>query len=319
MLDTSPGRLRRLAEELEESGLRPEGTEAYREMLLQEIDAALRPVVHERRVPSYGSVLEPRSEPASWSAGADLQIGRAPIGEQPLPAARRFADGLSSWLLRRTDGDNEWLVFDRPAGSERDMVVLAEAFAATLVQRHPVGWVRVVGSFGVLRWQGFSWHHEPPVSSWIDTVTASEDHGDPEVLEALLEFAVHDLGSRGIGSLLVYRADPEPGPRVEERLPTPPGLRIRKASHLAPLRHALAQVDGAAVFDSDGVLRQLGVRLVPSNAAEETVEALRGTRHTSGRRYSYDDPLATVIAVSEDGPVSVLRNGEVLGRSHEAE
>ena len=317
MPEAPPGRLRRLAEELEESGLRPEASEAFRAMLLQEIDAALRPVVHERRVPSSGSVLEPRSEPASWAAGAQLEINRAPIGEHPLAAARRFADGLSSWLLRRTDGTDEWMVFDRPAGSERDLVVLAEAFDATIVQRHPVGWVRVVGRFGVLRWQGFAWHHEPPVTSWIDTVTASSDHGDPEVLEALLEFAVHDLGSRGIGSLLVYRADPEPGPRVEERLPTPPALRIRKASHLAALRHALAQVDGAAVFDSSGVLRQLGVRLVPSNAAEESVEALMGTRHTSGRRYSYDDPMATVIAVSEDGPVSVLRNGEVLGRSHE--
>ena len=36
-----------------------------------------------------------------------------------------------------------------------------------------------------------------------------------------------------------------------------------------------------------------------------------------GRRYSYDDPSATVIAVSEDGPVTVLRHGKVLGRSPE--
>ncbi|MDQ1361816.1 MAG: hypothetical protein QOJ44_2193, partial [Acidimicrobiaceae bacterium] len=159
------------------------------------------------------------------------------------------------------------------------------------------------------------WHFEPPVSSWIDAVTASEAHGDPTVLEAMLEFAVHDLGSLGIGTLLIYRPDGEPGPRVEERLPTPPPLRIRWAAHLAPLRHALAQIDGAAIFDTLGVLRQLGVRLVPSRAAEATVEAFGGTRHTSGRRYSHDDPLATVIAVSEDGPVSVLRNGDVLGRS----
>ena len=126
---------------------------------------------------------------------------------------------------------------------------------ATIVQRHPTGVVRVVGSFGVLRWQAFRWHHEPPVSTWIDTVAASADHGNPEVLEALLEFAVHDLGSRGIGSLLIYRPDGEPGPPVEERLPTPPPLRIRQASHLAPLRHALAQVDGATIFDAEGVLR----------------------------------------------------------------
>jgi hypothetical protein len=311
---TATRRLRRLAEELAESGLQLYGSEDLRQMLLEEIDQALRPRVHERRVPSTGTILDPRSDPETWSAGAQLDITRGTV-DQSLPYARRFADGLSSWLVRRADGANEWMVFDRPAGSERDLVVLSGVLDATIVQRHPDGFVRVVGRFGVLRWRGFTWHHEPAVTSWIDAVTASPEHGDPAVLEAMLEFAVHDLGSRGIGSLLIYRPDPEPGPRVEERLPEPPPLRIRQAAHLAPLRHALAQVDGAAIFDADGVLQQLGVRLVPSNDAEAVVEAFGGTRHTSGRRYSYDDPLATVIAVSEDGPVSVLRNGAVLGRS----
>ena len=307
--------MRRLAEELEESGLSPAGNDAYHEMLLEEIDFALRPPVHERRVSSSGTILEPRSDPTKWASGTQLDITHKPVQEQPLPSARRFADGLSSWLVRRADGGDEWMVFDRPAGSERDLVVLSGVLDATLVQRHPSGAVRVVGSFGVLRWEGFRWHHEPPVSSWIDIVTACSLHGDAEVLQAMLEFAVHDLGSLGIGSLLIYRPDAAPGPAVEERLPTPPPLRILRAAHLAPLRHALAQIDGAAIFDAEGVLRRLGVRLVPSNAAEQTVDAFRGTRHTSGRRYSHDDPLATVIAVSEDGPVSVLRNGAVLGRS----
>ncbi len=102
---------------------------------------------------------------------------------------------------------------------------------------------------------------------------------------------------------------------MEERLPSPPALRIRNAPQLAPLRHALAQVDGAAVFDGDGVLRQLGVRLVPSKAAERTVDPFRGTRHTSARRYSRDDPLALVVVVSDDGPVTVFRDGEMLATS----
>jgi hypothetical protein len=306
-----PGRLRRLAEELAESGLRPEGAGAALRVLVEEIDHALRPPVHERRVSSGGTVLDPMSDPATWAAGTQLEILRQPLGRQPLPAARRFADGLSSWLLRRTDGPSEWLVFDRPAGSERDLVVMAQVLQATVVQRHPSGSVRVVGGFGVLRWEGISWHLEPPVSSWVDAVIDGEASGQRAVLEAMLEFAVHDLGSMGIGSLLIYRPQATPGPQVEERLPTPPPLQVRRAVHLAPLRHALAQVDGAAIFDAEGVLRRLGVRLVPSKAAEATVEAFRGTRHTSARRYSYDDPLATVIAVSEDGPVSVLRNGVV--------
>ena len=314
MPDPFAGRLRRLAEELEESGLPAEGSEEFRALLLEEIDHALRPPVHERRAASGGTILDPSSDPSVWESKAQLTITRKQL-DLPLDAARRFADGISSWVVRRSDGTAEWMVFDRPAGSERDLVVLTHALGATIVQRHPSGAVRIAGEFGVIRWSNFDWHHEPPVSSWIDAVTTCEVHGDPTVLEAILEFAVHDLGSLGIGSLLIYRPHDEPGPSVEERLPPPPPLSIQRAAHLAPLRHALSQIDGAAIFDADGVLRRLGVRLVPSNAAEESVEALGGTRHTSARRYSYDDPFATVIAVSEDGPVSVLRNGEVLARS----
>jgi DisA bacterial checkpoint controller nucleotide-binding len=312
MAEPGAGRLRRLTEELEESGLRLDQSSAVRSILIEEIDQALRPPVHERRTASSGTILEPASDPATWSFETQLEITRTPLGEQPLPAARRFADGLSSWLLRRADGRDELIVFDRPAGSERDIAVLAHVLDATIVQRHPVGSVRVVGRFGVLRWEGLSWHHEPPVSSWSESLTGSPSLGDPAVLLAMLRFAVHDLGSLGIGALLIYRPDTEPGPFVEERLPSPPPLQIQRASHLAPIRHALAQVDGAAIFDADGVLRRLGVRLVPSISSEEMVEALGGTRHTSGRRYSYDDPFSTVIAVSDDGPVSVLRNGSVL-------
>jgi hypothetical protein len=308
-------RIRRLTEELDEAGFVFDGSDAWRKVLLDEVERTVHPPVHERRVPSMGAIIDPRSDPATWEAATDLRIVERPIGEQPLGWARRFADGLSSWLIRRSAGEDAWAVFDRPAGSERDLGVLSSAFDATIVQRHPSGAVRLVGSGGVWRWERFDWHHEPPVSAWIDAMSAGPAHGDPVVLQALLEFAVHDLGSWGIGALLIYRPDDSPAPEVEERLPLPPFLEILRPMALAPLRHALAQVDGAAVFDAKGTLRQLGVRLVPSPDAEESVEGYRGMRHTSARRYSYDDPLATVIVVSEDGPVTVLRNGELLGAS----
>jgi DNA integrity scanning protein DisA with diadenylate cyclase activity len=314
---SAEGRRRRLAEELAESGLDLTRRDAADELLLDEVERALRPPVHERRVPSAGTIVAPALETDAWARGTRLEITEEPLGDQPLDAARRFTDGLSSWLLRRLpDGQDAWVVFDRPAGSERDLVVLARSFGATVVQRHPTGTVRVVGSFGVLRSDGRTgWHHEPPLATWIDVVAARSSGHETDVVEALLAFAVHDLGSLGIGALLVYRPDEAPGPVVEERLPTPPPLRITEPTHLAPLRHALAHVDGAAVFDARGVLRRLGVRLVPSPAAEVAVDAYKGTRHTSGVRYSHDDPQAIVVAVSEDGPVSVLRDGTVLGRS----
>jgi hypothetical protein len=223
---------------------------------------------------------------------------------------------MSSWFVRRTNGDDELLVFDRPASSERDLVVLAEATGGTMVQRHPRGTIRLVGQdLGVMRWDGIVWHHEPPVARWIDSVADFCLEGDRSVFVELLEFAVHDLGARGIGAILVYQPDYEDLSSIELRLPVPPPLDIGRAADLAPLVHVLGQVDGAAVFDEAGTLRQLGARLVPSVEAEAGVEGYGGMRHTSARRYSFDAPRATVVVVSEDGPITVLRNGEVVGAS----
>jgi DNA integrity scanning protein DisA with diadenylate cyclase activity len=316
MTESASRRLRRLAEELEEVGLRLDPS-VVGQILLEEIDQALRPPVHERRVVSGGTIVGPAADPSLWARGTELVITRGELGDQPLPAARRFADGLSSWLLRRANGQDEWVIFDRPAGSERDLVVMASVFEATIVQRHPAGTVRVVGPSGVFRWEGISWHHEPPVTKWLTALSSDVAEGDAAVLTALLAFAVHDLGSLRIGALLVYRPHPEPGPPVEERLPEPPALQVQRAAHLAPLRHALAQIDGAAIFDGEGVLRQLGVRLMTSKASERSVDAMGGTRHTSARRYSYDDQSATVVAVSDDGPVTVFGGGSVLGTSQD--
>ena len=314
MKEVPARRLERLAEELEESGLPTITDAAVRELLVEEVDRALRPAVHEHRVPSSGTFVQPSSSPGTWAELTQLVILHTPATGRPLADSRRFADGLSSWLARRTGGEVEWLMFDRPAGSERDLVVLAGALGATVVQRHPSGTVRVVGDFGVLRTEGLGWHHEPPIATWLDNVM-EKGAGDPRVMRSLLEFAVHDLGAQGIGALLIYRPDDAPGPSVEERLPSPPPLQVATAFHLAALRHALSQIDGAAVFERGGTLCQLGVRVVPSSEAEDRVEAVRGTRHTSGRRYSYDDPSATVFAVSEDGPVTVFRDGVIVGRS----
>jgi hypothetical protein len=311
----SPARLRRLAEELAEAGCPIDEDAPLGQLLLEEVDHALRPPVFERWAPSHGSILEPTTDPQTWTATTELEIQLVTVRSQPLAEARRFADGMASWIVRRLDGDDQWCVFDRPAGSERDLVILAEALGASLVQRHPTGAVRVAGTHGVLRWDGLDWQLEPPLREWIGAVARPDVDGDREVLTALLAFAVHDLGSRGIGAILVHRIADDRAASVEKRYPAPPTLQIRRPTALGPLRHALHQVDGAAFFDAEGTLRALGARLLPSVEAQDQVEGLGGMRHTSGRRYSFDDPTATVIVVSEDGPVTVLRGGEVIGTS----
>ncbi len=312
---TTPGRLVRLLQELTEE--EPAVVAAVRspELLVDELDYALRPPRHERRVPSYGSFVLPTEPEAVWAERTTLDVSVRPAPERADDEIRRYANGLSSWTIRDAGGVNALVVFDRPASSERDLVVLAEATGATVVQRHPAGVVRLVGPFGVARWDGVGWQTGSPVAELVSRSSGGLDRQESNVLAELLRFAVHDLGSGSVGSLLVLAlAEPDPV-SFEVRLGVPPPLRVGRPGDLGPLLHVLGQVDGAAVFDREGTLRQLGVRLVPSRRAEREVAPLRGTRHTSARRHSHDNPCAVVVVVSDEGPVSVFRGGEEVSRT----
>jgi DisA bacterial checkpoint controller nucleotide-binding len=311
----SSGRLRRLLEELVDERLGVVETVDAPAVLVEELDYALRPPAFERRVPTYGAFVMPRTAPAEWEEPTALSVSVLPTQERSDDDARRYADGRASWVVRSEEGINKLVVFDRAAGSERDLVVLAGASKGVVVQRDARGIVRMVGEFGVVRWDGVTWHHEPPISNWLRDASCGLGAEHTALLDQLLHFAVHDLGARGVGALLVYRPTDERWPGFEVRQPTPPPLRIDRPSDLAPLFHVITQVDGAAVFDASGTLRKLGVRLVPSVEAEEAVEPFRGTRHTAARRFSYDDPAAVVIAISEDGPVTVMRRGRLIASS----
>lgn len=310
----SPGRIRRLREELEEELPGILASISDTESVIDELAYVIWPPVHEGRVATYGALIDPDSEPEAWEDQTGLSVHHRQARSLGNDATRRFADGMTSWVLRRSDNTTELVVFDRLASSERDLVVLSEAAGAVIVQRHPSGVVRLVGSFGVARMTVDGWHHQPPVDNWLNAVSACQTPEQRSVLKRLLRFAVHDLGSRRIGALLVYRMKPGAG-QIESPWPTPPKLNVGRPVNLAPLQHVLSQTDGAAVFDEAGTLTALGVRLVPSRTAEESIGLIGGTRHTNGMRFSLDEPGSVVIAVSEDGPVTVFRNGAMLGRS----
>ncbi|MEM9612298.1 MAG: DNA integrity scanning protein DisA nucleotide-binding domain protein [Actinomycetota bacterium] len=283
--------------------------------LLEELAYAMRPPVHERRVPSYGVFVEPSIDIIDWTEAIGFGVSRRKVQDLPDRAVRLFANGIVSWVVRSPNGVNDLVVFDRGVGSERDLSVLSSTTDATMIQRHPVGIVRAVGPFGVLRHEGIDWQLEPPVGRWLDMGSCLHGGLKPDVLNQLLLLAVHDVAARRVGATFVIAPGGRLEPSAEVRYRTPPEFSVQRPADLAPLVHILGQLDGAAVFDETGTLRRLGVRLVPSAKAEAAVEPYRGTRHTSALRYSFDDPDATIIVISEDGPVSVLQGGHRLGRS----
>ena len=142
----TPGRLRRLAEELEDEGLGEITRSASPHAVLDEIDYAVRPPRHEGRRAAYGAIVLPEHGPDRWSRRTGLDVTLSPVAAHADDDARRYADGRVSFALRSVDGVDAVVVFDRSAGSERDLAVLAEATGGYVVQRRGDGLEKARGA-----------------------------------------------------------------------------------------------------------------------------------------------------------------------------
>ncbi len=312
-----PGRLERLLGELRDEGVPAlEGAPAGLGSLV-ELSYALRPHIHEGRVPTYGAVVASSAvladHPAMTSdAGATL----IPVANLDAKFARRFADGRTTFALRSKDAITHIACFGRDVSAEYELVGLQALVGGLVIQRHGSGQVRVFGPAGVVRWDGIRWHHDPPLDAWLSRLTGAADDLPVETMRPVLRFAVHELGGRRIGATLIWRPiDPHlPGGRVEPLVHNVPTLRLGQPGEAAAIAHALAQTDGAAIFDGEGRLRSVGLRLAPSSAAESNVPSMSGMRHTSAIRYSYDDAGCVVIVVSDAGPVTIMHRGSVVSK-----
>ena len=69
----------------------------------------------------------------------------------------------------------------------------------------------------------------------------------------------------------------------------------------------------STLVTGDGSVMYLGVGLRSSAEAEAAVDSDRGMRHRSAQRFSYDHPSTTIAVVSDNGPVTIFRQGRAIG------
>ena len=225
----TPSQLRRLVEELAEAGLDLDGSAPWHDLAIEEIAYAIRPKVHERYVPSYGAMIEPTTDPAEWRSVTGLVIERGPLTMHPdstHPPLRRRHRQLADAPHRR----HQRVGHPRPARRLRARRRRAgrrprRHHRAAPPHRHRAGRRRLrrvpLGRPGLA----------PRAAGRRtgSTTSPASTTANATCCTALLEFAVHDLGARGIGAILVYRADESLTLSHELRLTDP----AEAAHHLA--------------------------------------------------------------------------------------
>ncbi|WP_162942063.1 diadenylate cyclase [Desertimonas flava] len=304
-------RLRRLREELLDADVPIDLDGASGEALIEELDYARFPHTHEGVSPVFGALIVPDEviDPARLGFPALVEIT-----DIDHDVVRRLADGRTSFIARHDHGVVALVSFDRTIEHEATAVQVATSAGITVVQRQYTGSIRVFAPNAVITWDGARWWSKPLASQLARTIRAARPELLSPVLDGLTEFCVHWLSAGRVGALLVWQTEGTGSPShlgVRASVAIPP-LEMTERQHYAALRNALAQTDRAALVSPGGRVDRIGVALRWSEEAVAVVPAYRGTRHTSARRFSRDEPSAVVFAVSSAGPVSVLHGGEII-------
>ena len=301
---------RRLRSELADDGVVIDADPALTALILDELGYARRPPQFERRVPLYGSLIVP--DDRSLVTAGEL-VDLIPIDDQPLPIARRFADGRSTYLAVHPSGQRQIAFFRRSVQYEADLVEIQADTGVFIVQRTPVMEVtRLFTGSATIEWAGYRWTARPNARATHEKLKPYLPRIAPAVLEGLLELALHWLSPGRVGATLVVPVGHGDSGLDLDRGIAVPALSVTARHHYPALFAALMQTDLATIVDSRGIVGHIGVGLYSSAEADAAVDTDRGMRHRSAARYTYDHPQSVAVVVSEDGPVTVFHRGRSL-------
>jgi hypothetical protein len=238
-----------------------------------------------------------------------------PLDGLPPEMARTFADGRSTFVVNRHEESPVLVCFNRPVQYEAELVELQELTGARIVQRTLVfGQVRLFAERRVIAWDGQRWSDRPTAAALLKALRQCAPDLDPAVAHGLLDLAVHWLSPARVGATIVVHEQGFQWASMDVATKFhAPKLSIKNRQHFPALFASLQQHDLATLVTAEGDVEYLGVGLRSSTDAERAVDSDRGMRHRSAQRFSYDHPSTTIAVISDNGPVTIFRNGRAVG------
>ena len=299
----------RLRRELDDEEHRLDfGEEVINDLVIEELAYARYVPIHEGIFPNYGALIT--------GNGAQLPEDARPREGSPSQAMRKFADGESSFILRREETKDTISLVDKRLADEREIVELCYSTGGIFVRRLSSGNVTVTSKDRVLVNEGYRWWSRPVASTRshvLNDVLRLSSIGIRPLFFELLEFAFHQLSPLNIGATLVVDVQGD-ATKLLEHLAAKGGkppfeLNLTDESDARAMVTFLRVVDGACLIASDGRVVRTEAKLATSRQATTLLSPSGGMRHSSAKWFSYDNPGVVVIVVSADGPVSLFSSG----------
>jgi DNA integrity scanning protein DisA with diadenylate cyclase activity len=272
-----------------------------------ELARCLDPFVHEQDIRPYGAIVS-REMPHVERLGRIVSTeGLAP------EVIRSLADGRHSLMLIVKGRAPQLLVLNEGMTTEQDYASHAVWVEGLIICNDGKGVVRLVTGSSVTVVEGRRWTAKDLVYEAAEDIMQVVPAADAQVVHRLLELSHHQISPKRIGATLLYRLTENPGPtrRHDGGIAVDAlGFSILEERDEPLLIHQARYRDGALLLGRNGRLLAVNVIMRPTRASEAAVAPMKGTRHTSSARHTYDCPDTLAVVVSTDGPVTVFSDGQ---------
>jgi DisA bacterial checkpoint controller nucleotide-binding len=262
---------------------------------------------HEGIIPSIGVIFV---EATSELYGVEYIL--VPCEQKNM--ARKFANGIDCFLLYEKEVFFGLVYFLEPLINELLLVRAFPPSGGLFVQRGSTGVVKFFQGNSIILLETRTWFTKPLIKEAAWKISRCIFDVNHIVLNRILEFAFHLLSPiPQVGATIVWWLGDIPV-LESENLSTGQDIAEFNFSILDEKRssifcHFLSQIDGATFLDEHGQFVRTGIHLKNSNKSRALIPELKGTRHTSAQRFSYDYSNCLVITVSSDGPVTIFSDG----------
>jgi DNA integrity scanning protein DisA with diadenylate cyclase activity len=294
--------------ELQRRGsIRDRYTRGLQEEVSAELARCLDPFVHEQDIRPYGAMIA-REMPHLDRLGRIVETDGLPAD-----VVRSMADGVHSVVLLVKHEPPRLLLLNESMDTDQDYASHAVWIDGVIVCNDAAGVVRIVTDSSVTLVEGRRWIKKDLVYEAAEDIAQVVPAADSHVVRRLLELSHHRFSPSGVGATIVYGLTdhPEDSRRRDEGVSVAAmNLSVLDEAEEPLLLHQARYRDGALLVGRDGRLLAVNVILRPTRASEQAVPAVKGTRHTSAARHTYDCPDVLAFVVSTDGPVTVFSDGQ---------
>ena len=228
--------------------------------------------------------------------------------------ARKFANGVDCFLLYEREIFFGLVYFKEPLLNELLLVRAFPPSGGLFVQRGPTGIIKFFQGNSIILLENRNWFTKPLIKEAAWKISRCVFEINHAVLNRILEFAFHLLSPiPQVGATIVWWLSDIP--LVDTEIQTTGqdisefNFSILDETRSITFCHFLSQVDGATFLNSQGEFMRTGIHLKNTNKSRALIPELKGTRHTSAQRFSYDFSNTLVITVSSDGPVTIFSDG----------